>query len=80
MRKKYTKIFLGKTERKRALGRPWFRWANIIEMYYKIYGATVHAGFKWLRIGPNEGALVNVVINTQVYLKVGRGKISLPAD
>jgi hypothetical protein len=50
MTKEY-KIFVGKPERKRPLGRPRHIWEDDIKMNLREIGKEVWIGWIWLRIG-----------------------------
>jgi hypothetical protein len=45
------KIFVGKPEAKRPLGKPWRRWVDNIRMDIKDIQWEVWNGYIWLRIG-----------------------------
>jgi hypothetical protein len=54
---KLYKVFLGKPEGKRPLGRPRRRWEDGIRMDLTEIGWRVWIGFDWLRIGTGGGLL-----------------------
>jgi hypothetical protein len=54
-----------KPEEKRRLGRPRRRWEDGIRLDLRESGGGVKR-FSWLRIGIDEGALVNEVMNLRV--------------
>jgi hypothetical protein len=55
--RKLYKVFEGKPEGKRPLGRPRYRWEDGIRMDLREIGLGVWIGFDWLRIGTGGGML-----------------------
>jgi len=51
------RVLVGKTEGKRALGRPRRRWEDNIKMDLQEVGCGVWTGSSWLRIGTGGGHL-----------------------
>jgi hypothetical protein len=51
------RILVGKTERKRPLGRPRRRWVDNIKLDLREVGGMVWMGLIWLRIGTSGGFL-----------------------
>ena len=49
------RIFLGKPEGKRPLGRSRLRWEDYIKMDFKEVGKGAWTGLIWLRIGTGGG-------------------------
>ena len=49
------RVFVGKPERERQLGRPRRRWQDNIEMDLQEVGCGVRTGSIWLRIGTSGG-------------------------
>ena len=50
-------VLVGKSERKRSLGRPRRRWEDNIKMDFQELGGVVGTGWSWLRIGTGGGHL-----------------------
>jgi hypothetical protein len=55
--RKLHKVFGGKARRKEPLGRPRYRWEDVIKMDLRESGWRVWSGFTWLRIGTVGGLL-----------------------
>jgi hypothetical protein len=55
--RKLYRVFVGKPEGKRPLGRPRRIWEDWIRMYLKETGLGVWIGIDWLRIGTGGGLL-----------------------
>jgi hypothetical protein len=55
--RKVYKVFVGKPEGKRPLGRPRRRWEGEIRMDLRENGLGVWIGFDWLRTGTGGGLL-----------------------
>jgi hypothetical protein len=51
------RVLAGKTEGKRALGKPRRRWEDNIKMYLQEVGLRAWTGSNWLRIGTGGGHL-----------------------
>ena len=51
------RILVGKTERKRPVGRPKRRWKDNITMDLQEVGGGLGTGWSWLRIGTGGGHL-----------------------
>ena len=51
------RVLVGKSEGKRSLGRPRFRWEDNIKMDLQEVGCGVWTGSSWLRIGTGGGHL-----------------------
>ena len=51
------KVWVGKPEGKRPLGRPRRRWEDNIKMDLQEVGRVVGTGWSWLRIGTGGGSL-----------------------
>ena len=51
------KVFVGKPEEKRPLGRPRLRWEDNIKMDLQEVGRGLGTGWSWLRIGTGGGRL-----------------------
>jgi hypothetical protein len=51
------RVLVGKSERKRPLGRPRCRWENNIKMDVQEVCGVVGTGGSWLRIGTGGGRL-----------------------
>ena len=46
-----SQVLVGKSEGKKPLGRPWFRWEDNIKWFFKNWDGELWTGFIWLRIG-----------------------------
>jgi hypothetical protein len=55
--RKVCKVWVGKPEGKRPLGRPRRGWENGIRMDFRQIGLGEGIGFDWLRIGTGGGLL-----------------------
>jgi hypothetical protein len=51
------RIFMGKPEGKRPLGRPRLTWVGCIKWILERYDGMVRTGLNWLRIGTSRGLL-----------------------
>jgi hypothetical protein len=54
------KVFVGKAEGKRPLGRSKHRWEDVIEQYVRAFYWGVWSGFGWLRVGTSGGLLCSL--------------------
>jgi hypothetical protein len=66
------RIFVGKSERKRPLGRPRHRWVNNIKMHLRVIGGGV---MNWIDLAQDRDqwrALVNPVMNLWVPYNVAK--------
>jgi hypothetical protein len=65
------RIFWGKPEGKRPLGRPWRRWEDSIKMDFQRVG---FGGVDWINLAQDRGryrTLVNAVMNLRVPQNAG---------
>jgi hypothetical protein len=62
-------ISVGKPEGKRSLGRPRYRWEDIMKMDIRKYGLRVWVGFIWLRI-VTGGRLLRTNNEPSAFIKV----------
>jgi len=51
------RVLVGKSERKRPLGRPGRRWEGNIKMVLQEVGCGVRTGLSWFRLGTGGGHL-----------------------
>ena len=51
------RIFMGKPEGKRPLGKPRCRWQDNIKMIFRKWDVGVWTGLSWLRVGAGGGHL-----------------------
>jgi hypothetical protein len=49
------RVLVGKSEGKRALGRPRHRWTYNLRLIFRKWDVGVWAGLSWLRIGTGGG-------------------------
>jgi len=51
------RVLVGKSERKRPLGKPRHRWKDNIKRTFRTWDVGVRTGSSWLRIGTGGGHL-----------------------
>ena len=51
------RVLVGKSDRKKPLGRPRRRWVDNIKMVFRKWEGVVGTGWSWLRLGTGGGHL-----------------------